>query len=82
MARICFNGDIREGALPDLEGEALRNVGQAWELTKAMARNLIGTAFEQSANCVAAYIELNDDVDGIILEFPSLGAIPLMQQSR
>jgi hypothetical protein len=47
-----------------------------------MARNLMGTEFERPVNWASAHIEVKDDLDEIVLEFPFLEAVPFTQQSH
>lgn len=80
MPRYFFNVHIGEDALADPEGQDLRDADQAWEVAKAMAQNLMNTEFEQPVNWAASYIEVKDDREEIVLEFPFLEVIPFQQQ--
>ena len=82
MPRYFFNVHIGQDALPDPEGQDLRNADQAWEVARAMAQNLMSTEFERPVNWAASHIEVKDDLDEIVLEFPFMEAIPFNQQSH
>jgi hypothetical protein len=82
MPRYFFNVHIGGDALVDPEGQHLRDADQAWEVAQAMARNLMGTEFEQPVNWATAHIEVKDDLDEIVLELPFLEAVPFTQQSH
>lgn len=82
MPRYFFNVHLGADVLPDPEGQDLRDADQAWEVAQAMARNLMGTAFERPVNWASAQIEVKDDRGGIVLEFPFLEAVPLTPQSH
>jgi len=77
MPRYFFNVHIGQDALVDPEGQNLRDADQAWEVAQAMALNLMNTEFERPVNWAASHIEVKDDQDEIVLEFPFLEAIPL-----
>jgi hypothetical protein len=47
-----------------------------------MARNLMDAKFERPVNWTTAHIEVKDDVDEIILEFPFLEALQFTQPSH
>ena len=82
MPRYFFNVHIGEDALPDPDGQDQRDAEQAWEVAKAMAANLMNTEFERPINWAASHIEVKDDLDEIVLEFPFLEAIPLDRPSH
>ena len=75
MPKYFFNIHIGEDVLSDPEGQSLRDADQAWEVARAMARNLMDTQFEQPINWASSYIEVKDDLDEIVLEFPFLEAL-------
>jgi hypothetical protein len=82
MPRYFFNVHIGADALNDPDGQDLRDPDQAWEVARAMAQNLMNTKFEQQVNWATAHIEVRDDMDEIILEFPFLEALRFPQQSH
>ena len=82
MPRYFFNVHIGEDALVDPEGQDLRDADQAWEVARAMAQNLMGTEFERPVNWAASNIEVKDDLDEIVLEFPFLEAISFTKPSH
>jgi hypothetical protein len=82
MPRYFFNVHIGEDALPDPEGQDLRDADQAWEVARMMAQNLMDTAFERPINWATSHIEVKDDLDETVLEFPFLEAIPLDRSSH
>jgi hypothetical protein len=79
MPRYFFDVHIGSDILSDPEGQDLRDPDQAWEVARAMARNLMNTRFEQPINWASAHIEVKDDLDEIILEFPFLEALQFTQ---
>ncbi|PVE21866.1 hypothetical protein DC522_24045 [Microvirga sp. KLBC 81] len=79
MPRYFFDVHIGSDVLGDPEGQDLRDPDQAWGVARAMAQNLMNTKFEQPINWAAAHIEVKDDMDEIILEFPFLEALQLTQ---
>ncbi len=80
MPRYFFNVHIGEDILSDPEGQDLRDADQAWEVAKAMAQNLMNTKFERSINWAASHIEVKDNADEIVLEFPFHEAVQVTQQ--
>jgi hypothetical protein len=79
MPRYFFNVHIGKDILSDPEGQELRDPDQAWDVAMAMAENLMSTKFEQPVNWASSHIEVKDDVDEIVLEFPFLEAIQFKQ---
>jgi hypothetical protein len=77
MPRYFFNVHIGDDVLEDPDGQDLRDADQAWEVARAMARNLLQTEFSQPVNWASCHIEVKDDLDEIVLEFPILEAIDL-----
>jgi hypothetical protein len=75
MPRYFFDVHIGPDILSDPEGQDLRDPDQAWEVARAMAQNLMNTKFEQPINWSSAHIEVKDDMDEVILEFPFLEAL-------
>jgi hypothetical protein len=82
MPRYFFNVHIGDDALVDPDGQDLRDPDQAWEVAKAMAQNLMNTEFEQPVNWASSHIQVRDDLDEIVLEFPFLEAIQFTPQSH
>jgi hypothetical protein len=80
MPRYFFNVHIGPDILSDPDGQDLRNADQAWEVARAMATNLMGTEFEKPVNWAASHIEVKDQADEIVLEFPFLEAIQVPQK--
>jgi hypothetical protein len=80
MPRYFFNVHIGSDILSDPDGQDLRDPDQAWEVAKAMAQNLMQTDFERPINWSSSLIEVKDQSDGIVLEFPFLEAIQINQQ--
>ena len=82
MPRYFFNVHIGQDALVDPEGQDLRDADQAWEVAQTMARNLMNTEFDRPINWAASHIEVKNDLDQIVLEFPFLEAIQINPQSH
>ncbi len=60
--------------IADPEGEELRNPDRAWEVARAMIRELLKTEGAQGG-LLNAVIEVTDDEGEIVLEFPFAEAI-------
>ena len=74
MARYFFNTRIGDELIPDPEGEELRNPDRAWEVARAMIRELLKTEGAE-AGLLNAVLEVTDDAGEIVLEFPFTEAI-------
>jgi hypothetical protein len=74
MPRYYFNTRIGEELVADPEGEELRNPDRAWEVARAMIRELLKTEGAERA-LLNATIEVTDDDGEIVLEFPFSEAI-------
>ncbi len=69
MPRYFFNTRIGDELIPDPEGEELRDPDRAWEIGRAMIRELLRTeGVERSL--MSAVLEVTDDEGEIVLEFP------------
>ncbi len=82
MPRYYFNIHIGQDVISDPEGQNLRDPDQAWEVARAMAVNLMETTFEKPVNWTASHIEVRDDLDEILLEFPFIEAIQAERRSH
>jgi hypothetical protein len=74
MPRYFFNIRIGEDAIPDREGEDLRDPDHAWEVARAMIRHLLAEQGEQP-NLLSARLEVTDAAGEVVLEFPFAEAI-------
>jgi hypothetical protein len=74
MPRYYFNTRIGDELVADPEGEDLRNPDRAWEVARAMIRELLKTEGAERA-LLNAIIEVTDDEGEIVLEFPFAEAI-------
>jgi hypothetical protein len=74
MPRYYFNTRIGDELVADPEGEELRNPDRAWEVARAMIRELLKTEGAERA-LLSATIEVTDDEGEIVLEFPFAEAI-------
>ena len=74
MPRYYFNTRIGDELVADPEGEELRNPDRAWEVARAMIRELLKTDGAERA-LLNATIEVTDDEGEIVLEFPFTEAI-------
>ena len=74
MPRYYFNTRIGDELVADPEGEELRNPDRAWEVARAMIRELLKTDGAERA-LLNATIEVTDDEGEIVLEFPFSEAI-------
>jgi hypothetical protein len=74
MPRYFFNTRIGDELIADPEGEELRNPDRAWEVARAMIRELLKTEGAQNG-LLNATLEVTDDEGEIVLEFPFAEAI-------
>jgi hypothetical protein len=74
MPRYFFNTRIGDELISDPEGEELRNAERAWEVARAMIRELLRTEGVERA-LLNAILEVTDDEGEIVLEFPFSEAI-------
>ena len=74
MPRYFFNTRIGDELISDPDGEVLRDPDRAWEMARAMIRELLRTEGTDGA-LLGAVIEVTDDEGGIVLEFPFSEAI-------
>jgi hypothetical protein len=73
MARYFFNTRIGGELIADPEGEDLRDADRAWEVARAMIRELLKS--EGAEGLLRATIEVTDDQGEIVLEFPFTEAL-------
>jgi hypothetical protein len=74
MPRYFFNARIADELISDPEGEELRDPDRAWEIARAMIRELLKTE-AADGDLLSAVIEVTDDEGEIVLEFPFTEAI-------
>jgi Domain of unknown function (DUF6894) len=74
MPRYYFNTRIGDELISDPDGEVLRDPDRAWEMARAMIRELLKTDGADGA-LLSAIIEVTDDDGEIVLEFPFAEAI-------
>jgi hypothetical protein len=74
MPRYYFNTRIGDELISDPDGEVLRDPDRAWEMARAMIRELLRTEGTDGA-LLNATIEVTDDEGEIVLEFPFAEAI-------
>ena len=74
MPRYYFNTRIGDELISDPDGEVLRDSDRAWEMARAMIRELLKTEGTDGA-LLNATIEVTDDQGEIVLEFPFAEAI-------
>ena len=74
MPRYFFNTRIDDELISDPEGEELRSPDRAWEIARAMIRELIKTEGADGA-LLNAILEVTDDEGEIVLEFPFTEAL-------
>src|ERR1700757_4170902 len=74
MPRYFFNTRIGDELIVDPDGEELRDPDRAWEIARAMVRELFRSEGE-SPTLLGAVIEVTDDDGEIVLEFPFSEAI-------
>jgi hypothetical protein len=74
MPRYYFNTRIGDELISDPEGEELRNPDRAWEIARAMIRELLKTE-DAERGLLRAVLEVTDDEGEVVLEFPFAEAI-------
>ena len=74
MPRYYFNTRIGDELISDPDGEVLRDPDRAWEMARAMIRELLKTEGAE-AGLFNAILEVTDDEGEIVLEFPYAEAI-------
>ena len=74
MPRYFFNTRIGDELISDPEGEDLRDPDRAWEIARAMIRELLKTEGAE-AGLLSAVLEVTDDAGEVALEFPFTEAI-------
>jgi hypothetical protein len=74
MPRYFFNTRIGDDLISDPEGEELRNADRAWEVARAMIRELLKTEGAQDS-LLSATLEVTDEEGEIVLEFPFTEAV-------
>jgi hypothetical protein len=74
MPRYFFNARIGDELISDPEGEELRDPDRAWEIARAMIRELLKTDVAEG-DLLNATLEVTDDEGEVVLEFPFTEAI-------
>ena len=74
MPRYYFNTRIGDELISDPDGEVLVDPDRAWEMARAMIRELLKTEGTGGA-LLNATIEVTDDEGDIVLEFPFSEAV-------
>src|SRR6478736_4527242 len=74
MPRYFFNTRIGDELISDPEGEELRDPDRAWEVARAMIRELLKTEGAENG-LLNATLEVTDGEGEIVLEFPFAEAI-------
>ena len=69
MPRYFFNTRICDELISDPEGEELRDPDRAWEVARAMIRELLKTEGTENG-LLNAILEVTDGEGEIVLEFP------------
>jgi hypothetical protein len=74
MPRYFFNARIGDELIFDPEGEDLRDPDRAWEIARAMIRELLKTEVAEG-DLLNATLEVTDGEGEVVLEFPFTEAI-------
>ena len=74
MPRYFFNTRIGEELIADPEGEELRDPDRAWEVARAMIRELLKTEGAEG-DLLGAVLEVTNDEGDTVLEFPFTEAL-------
>jgi hypothetical protein len=81
MPRYFFNARIDNELIADSEGEELRDPDRAWEVARAMIREVLRTE-GRHASLLNATIEVTDEDGEVVLEFPFAEALLEMPDRR
>ena len=81
MPRYFFNARIGDELIVDPEGEDLRNPDRAWDIARAMIKELVRSEGADGA-LLTAVIEVTDKDGEIVLEYPFAEAIFDMPDRR
>jgi hypothetical protein len=74
MPRYFFNTRIGDELIVDPDGEDLRNADRAWDVARAMIKELVKSEGADGA-LLTAVIEVTDKDGEIVLEYPFAEAI-------
>jgi hypothetical protein len=74
MPRYFFSVRVGDDLIPDPDGEELRDPDHAWDVARAIIRQLLAEQGEQS-NLLSAHLEVTDGTGEVVLEFPFVEAI-------
>jgi hypothetical protein len=74
MPRYFFNTHVGDELIADPDGEELRDLDGAWEVARAMIRELLKTE-GAGRGLLSAVLEVRDDEGAVVLEFPFAEAI-------
>jgi hypothetical protein len=69
MPRYFFNTRIGDDLIPDPDGVELRDPDHAWEMARAMIREILSDQGDE-LNLLSASLEVTDERGEIVLEFP------------
>jgi hypothetical protein len=69
MPRYFFNTRIDDDLMPDPDGVELRDPDQAWEMARAMIREILRDQ-PGELNLLKAVLEVTDEHGEIVMEFP------------
>jgi hypothetical protein len=78
MPRYFFNTRMGADLIADPEGEELQNPDQAWEMARAMIRELLrseGGTDVLKDRLLTAILEVTDEAGEVVLEFPFTEAL-------
>jgi hypothetical protein len=78
MPRYFFNTRMGADLIADPEGEELQNPDHAWEMARAMIRELLrseGGTDVLKDRLLTAILEVTDEAGEIVLEFPFTEAL-------
>src|SRR5258708_37310552 len=69
MPRYFFNAQIGDELISDPKGKELQDLDAAWEVARAMFRELLRTEGAERG-LLSAILEVTDDEGEVVLEFP------------
>jgi hypothetical protein len=75
MPRYFFSVVLEEAVVPDPDGRELPDADAAWEAARHAALDLMKSDLGRPINWVQCRIEVRDEADEIVLEFPFAEAV-------
>ncbi|WP_018260517.1 DUF6894 family protein [Methylobacterium sp. WSM2598] len=74
MPRYFFATRVGEDLLPDRDGRVLRDADEAWEVARALIREVLRES-AASSRLLSASLEVTDETGLVLFEFPFAEAL-------